>query len=70
MALVLSLIIGLLMIQTTNSQADKCDCENDYDSPFCDGIGNKENECYVGDDKQKLSPKGLHCANMLQVITF
>ncbi|VIO97530.1 Uncharacterized protein BM_BM18148 [Brugia malayi] len=63
MALILlSLIVGLLIIQTTNSQADQCDCENDYDSPFCDGIENKENDCYVGGDKQRLSAKGLHCA--------
>uniref|UniRef100_A0A0R3S565 ShTK domain protein n=1 Tax=Elaeophora elaphi TaxID=1147741 RepID=A0A0R3S565_9BILA len=56
------LIIGLLMAQMTNSQADNCDCDNDYPSPFCDGIQNKDDECYVGGDKFKLSPKGIHCA--------
>ncbi|KAL3984828.1 ShK domain-like family protein [Acanthocheilonema viteae] len=58
----LSLIIIIVMMQTTNSQADQCDCDNDYGSPFCDGIQNKDSECYVNGDKLKLSPKGIHCA--------
>ncbi|KAM3715775.1 Uncharacterized protein ACO02O_02982 [Dirofilaria immitis] len=57
-----SLIIGFLMIKMTNSQTDKCDCENDYSSPFCDGIENKDKECYLSEDKEKLSAKGIHCA--------
>ncbi|EFO17672.1 ShTK domain-containing protein [Loa loa] len=62
MALALPLIISLLMVQTTNSQADQCDCDNDYNSPFCDGIENKEKECFVDGNKEKLSAKGTHCA--------
>ncbi|CAG9538171.1 unnamed protein product [Cercopithifilaria johnstoni] len=58
----LHLIIGLLMMQTTNSEADQCDCENDYGSPFCDEIQNKDTECYADNEKLKLSAKGIHCA--------
>uniref|UniRef100_A0A915Q677 ShKT domain-containing protein n=1 Tax=Setaria digitata TaxID=48799 RepID=A0A915Q677_9BILA len=58
----LHLIINLLLVQLINSQAEKCDCEDEYGTPFCDGIENKDNECYIGGNKQKLSAKGTHCA--------
>lgn len=41
MSLVLLLIIGLSVVQMTDSQADDCDCDNDYDLSFCNGIKKK-----------------------------
>uniref|UniRef100_A0A0R3RZK7 SPARK domain-containing protein n=1 Tax=Elaeophora elaphi TaxID=1147741 RepID=A0A0R3RZK7_9BILA len=64
MASVVLLIIGLLMVQMTNSQAGQYDCNKDYSSPFCDEIQNKNDECYVSNDKLMLSPIGVHCAKI------
>uniref|UniRef100_A0A915PSD7 ShKT domain-containing protein n=1 Tax=Setaria digitata TaxID=48799 RepID=A0A915PSD7_9BILA len=61
LSMLLPLIIILLIILMIKSQAEECDCNDEYEKPFCDGI-NKENDCYVDEDKKVLSAKGIHCA--------
>lgn len=41
MVSMLALIGGVLMIQRISCQAEQCDCDDEYGSPFCDGIQNK-----------------------------
>ncbi|VDM97807.1 unnamed protein product [Thelazia callipaeda] len=61
--LVICFIFAALVTESVNSQGD-CDCENDYEPPFCETItAVNERYCYTnGKLTDALTLQGIHCA--------